>query len=75
MIILKYKTFNVVLLIPTYYKRYYLIITFEILLEMEFIPRRARLYQDFIVDHPFMFFILTRSNTIIFVGRMTTIID
>ncbi|CAI6369440.1 unnamed protein product [Macrosiphum euphorbiae] len=41
---------------------------------MEFIPRRARLYTDFIVDHPFMFFISTRNNTIIFVGRVTTII-
>ncbi|NP_001156102.2 serine protease inhibitor 4-like isoform X1 [Acyrthosiphon pisum] len=43
--------------------------------KMEFIPRRARSYTDFIVDHPFMFFISTRYNTIIFVGRMTAIIN
>ncbi|CAI6369441.1 unnamed protein product [Macrosiphum euphorbiae] len=33
----------------------------------------ARSFTDFVVDHPFMFFILTRCNIIIFVGRMTKI--
>jgi len=30
-------------------------------------------HKDFIVDHPFIFFILTTSCSIIFVGRMTKI--
>lgn len=30
-------------------------------------------HKDFIVDHPFIFFILTASCSVIFVGRMTKI--
>jgi len=29
--------------------------------------------KDFVVDHPFVFFILTKGGSIIFVGRMTKI--
>lgn len=29
------------------------------------------IHTDFVVDHPFIFFILTKSSSIIFVGRMT----
>lgn len=30
-------------------------------------------HKDFVVDHPFIFFILTQSDSIIFVGRMAKI--
>lgn len=30
-------------------------------------------HKDFVVDHPFIFYILTKSSSIIFVGRMTKI--
>lgn len=29
--------------------------------------------KDFIIDHPFVFYILTKIDSIIFVGRMTKI--
>lgn len=30
-------------------------------------------HKDFVVDHPFIFYILTKTGSIIFVGRMTEI--
>jgi len=30
-------------------------------------------HKDFVVDHPFVFYILTKNGSIIFVGRMTEI--
>lgn len=30
-------------------------------------------HEDFVVDHPFIFNIMTKNNSIIFMGRMTKI--
>lgn len=30
-------------------------------------------HKNFVVDHPFIFFIVTQSNNIVFVGRMAKI--
>lgn len=47
---------------------------FKILSGMKIRLKRSlttNIHTDFVVDHPFIFCILTKSSSIIFVGRMT----
>lgn len=52
---------------------YNLIKTFYIIIAIQYQQQCVISRKEVIVDHPFMFFILSRCNSIIFVGRMTKI--